>query len=72
MPEPEGEHRRTRLRHAFEMLNGRREIYPQQPSVFCYPYLAQQQFFEREEFDWVLTPAIEAATPVIREELLAC
>ena len=67
--QPENDLARTRLRHAFEMLSGRRQIYPQQPSVFYYPYLAQRQFFEREEFDWV--PAIEAATPVIRQELLA-
>ncbi|HXS48946.1 MAG TPA: aspartyl/asparaginyl beta-hydroxylase domain-containing protein [Sphingomicrobium sp.] len=59
----------TRLTHALEMLKGERSIYPQQPAVFYYPYLAQRQFFEREEFDWV--PQIEAATPVIREELLA-
>jgi aspartate beta-hydroxylase len=57
-----------RLTHALEMLKGDRSIYPQQP-VFYYPYLAQRQFFERDELDWV--PAIEAATPVIREELLA-
>src|SRR6185312_1468542 len=59
----------TRLTHALEMLKGERSIYPQQPAVFYYPYLAQRQFFDREEFDWV--PQIEAATPVIREELLA-
>jgi hypothetical protein len=58
-----------RLTHALDMLKGQREIFPQQPSVLYYPYLAQRQFFEREDFDWV--PAIEAATPAIREELLA-
>lgn len=59
----------TRLTHALDMLKGKRSIYPQQPAVLYYPYLAQRQFFEREEFDWV--HAIEAATPAIREELLA-
>lgn len=59
----------VRLTHALDMLKGRRAIYPQQPAVLYYPYLAQRQFFEREEFDWV--PAIEAAAPAIREELLA-
>jgi len=59
----------TRLAHSLEMLKGQRQIYPQQPSVFYYPYLAQRQFFEREEFDWA--PGIEAAAPAIREELLA-
>jgi aspartyl/asparaginyl beta-hydroxylase (cupin superfamily) len=37
--------------------------------VLYYPYLAQRQFFEREEFGWVAE--LEAATPAIREELLA-
>ena len=59
----------TRLAHSLEMLKGQRQIYPQQPSVFYYPYLAQRQFFERDEFDWVAE--IEAATPAIRDELLA-
>ena len=56
-----------RLRHALDMLNGKREIFHQQPSVFYFPYLAQRQFFEREEFDWV--PAFEAETDAIRHEL---
>jgi aspartyl/asparaginyl beta-hydroxylase (cupin superfamily) len=59
----------TRLNHSLEMLKGAREIYPQQPKVLYYPYLAQRQFFERDEFDWV--PEIEAAAPAIRDELLA-
>lgn len=58
-----------RLTHALDMLRGRREIFPQQPSVLYYPYLAQRQFFERGEFDWV--EELEAETPAIREELLA-
>lgn len=58
-----------RLTHALDMLKGERTIYPQQPAVFYYPYLAQRQFFEREDFEWV--PELEAATPAIREELLA-
>ena len=57
-----------RLGHAVDMIAGKREIYPQQPSVFYVPYLAQRQFFEREEFDWV--ESIEAATPAIRAELV--
>jgi aspartyl/asparaginyl beta-hydroxylase (cupin superfamily) len=67
--QPESAQERTRLTHALEMLSGKRTIYPQQPSVFYYPYLAQRQFFEREEFDWVA--GLEALTPVIREELVA-
>ncbi len=60
---------RTRLTHSLDMLKGNRTIYPQQPAVFYYPYLAQRQFFERQEFDWVAK--LEAMTPAIREELLA-
>lgn len=66
---PEDPRAQLRLTHALDMLKGERTIYPQQPSVLYYPYLAQRQFFEREEFDWV--GEIEAATPAIREELLA-
>jgi hypothetical protein len=58
-----------RLTHALDLLKGQRQLYPQQPSVLYYPYLAQRQFFEREEFEWVTE--LEAATPAIREELLA-
>lgn len=60
---------RQRLGHAMDMLKGKRSIYPQQPSVFYYPYLAQRQFWERDEFDWVAE--LEAQTPIIRAELEA-
>lgn len=56
-----------RLQHSVDILGGEREIYPQQPSVHYYPYLAQRQFFEREEFDWA--EELEGAAPAIREEL---
>jgi aspartate beta-hydroxylase len=59
----------VRLTHSLEMLKGERQIYLQQPSVFYYPYLAQRQFFERDEFDWVAE--LESETPAIREELSA-
>ncbi len=58
-----------RLRHAVDMLLGEREIFPQGPTVFYFPYLAQRQFFERDEFDWV--SELEAATPAIKAELEA-
>ena len=57
-----------RLAHALDMVKGRREIYPQQPSMFYYPYLAQQQFFDASEFGWA--SGVEAETGEIREELL--
>lgn len=58
-----------RLAHSLDLLKGQRQLFLQQPSVFYYPYLAQRQFFEREEFDWV--KELEAATPDIREEVAA-
>ncbi|HVL79536.1 MAG TPA: aspartyl/asparaginyl beta-hydroxylase domain-containing protein [Sphingomicrobium sp.] len=66
--EPAGTHAKARLRHSLDMLNGTREIFAQQPSVFYYPYLAQRQFFEREEFEWA--EALEAETPAIKAELV--
>ena len=60
---------RQRLAHAIDMLKGKRTIYPQQPSVFYYPYLAQRQFWERDEFGWAAE--LEAEAPVIRAELEA-
>jgi aspartyl/asparaginyl beta-hydroxylase (cupin superfamily) len=57
----------TRLNHALEMVKGTRQIFPQQPSMFYYPYLAQRQFFERDEFVWAAE--LEAATDAIHDEL---
>lgn len=58
-----------RLRHAVEIMTGERELFLQGPSVLYFPYLANRQFFEREEFDWVA--AFEAETPAIKAELEA-
>ena len=66
--EPENDVAKIRLNHALEMMTGKRAIELQQPSVFYYPYLAQRQFFERDEFEWAAK--LEAVTPVIRDELL--
>jgi len=61
--------RTDRLRHAVDIMTGERELFAQGPSVLFFPYLAQRQFFEREEFDWV--PALEADTSVVKAELEA-
>ncbi len=58
-----------RLRQSLEIAAGTRKLYVQQPTAFAYAGLPAIQFFEREAFDWV--PAVEAAAPAIREELLA-
>jgi aspartate beta-hydroxylase len=67
--EPEDSAAAQRIAHAMDLLQGKREIYPQQPSMLYYPYLAQRQFFERDEFPWAAE--LEAAAPLIRDELLA-
>jgi hypothetical protein len=59
--------RTDRLRHAVEMLVGERELFLQGPSAFYFPYLANRQFFEREEFAWA--SALEAQAPGIKAEL---
>lgn len=57
------------LRHAVDLLQGRSEIYLQQPTMFYYPGLPQRAFYERREFDWVT--AIEAQAAELRDEFLA-
>ena len=58
-----------RLRHAIEIMTGERHLFASEPSVFYFPYLANRQFFERDEFDWV--PVLEAETLAIKAELTA-
>ena len=58
-----------RLRHAVEIMSGERQLFLSEPSVFYFPYLANRQFFERDEFYWV--PALEAETLAIKAELTA-
>src|SRR5437868_3050369 len=58
-----------RLRQSLEIAAGLRKLYRQQPTAFDFVGLATIQFFEREQFDWAAR--IEAATPAIRDELLA-
>jgi len=57
-----------RFRESLELAFGTKQIYYQQPRMFYYPSLPQQQFYEREQFDWVAQ--VEAATGRIRVELL--
>ena len=60
--------RTARFDRSIDILLGRRDVYPQQPSSFYFPELPQRQFYEREEFGWL--PAIEAATGDMRAELV--
>jgi hypothetical protein len=57
----------ARIRQSLDLLQGRSELYLQQPSMFYFPGLAQRAFFERDEFPWLAE--IEAAIPAMRCEL---
>ena len=59
----------TRFGEALDILFGRKQIYLQQPSVFYFPGLPQQQFYDSEQFQW--TAQLEAATAEIQAELAA-
>ncbi|GGB29276.1 hypothetical protein GCM10011380_18480 [Sphingomonas metalli] len=59
----------TRLDHALEILGGRRRIYHPKPAGLHFPYLPALQYFDRADFPWF--QALEAATDVIGDELLA-
>ena len=58
-----------RLHDAVEIMAGQRQLFMSEPTVFYFPYLANRQFFERDEFDWV--SSLEAETPAIKSELEA-
>ena len=58
-----------RFAEALDIMNGRREIFPQQPTSFFYPGLPHTQFFANEDFAWVA--ALEAAAPAMHAEVEA-
>jgi hypothetical protein len=58
-----------RFRESLDILFGHRQPYFQQPQYYFFPGLPQIQFYERSAFPWL--DRIEAATPAIREEMLA-
>lgn len=57
-----------RFRQSVELAAGRRRSYPQEPTEFDYVGLAAIPFFDPADFPWAAE--IEAATPIIREELV--
>jgi aspartate beta-hydroxylase len=57
-----------RFRQSFDILLGKKQIYFQQPRSYYFPELPQVQFYDKRHFPWV--PQVEAATAVIRAELL--
>jgi aspartate beta-hydroxylase len=60
---------RRRASAAVDLMLGRRKIYTNKCHGFFYPFLPADEFFDREHFPWM--ERLEAATPVIREELKA-
>ncbi len=59
----------ARFDEALRILAGDAPVQLQQPTNFYYPGLAPRPFFDRADFEWVA--ALEAAAPIIREELNA-
>jgi aspartyl/asparaginyl beta-hydroxylase (cupin superfamily) len=63
------EHRSARFQQSLDIMAGRKQVYYQEPTGYYYPGLPQSQYFDTADFHW--TPAIEAATDPIRQELRA-
>ncbi|HUQ29124.1 MAG TPA: aspartyl/asparaginyl beta-hydroxylase domain-containing protein [Usitatibacter sp.] len=61
--------RAQRFRESLDIMFGHRQPYFQQPQYYFFPGLPQIQFYPRDAFPWL--DAVEAATPEIRDELLA-
>jgi aspartate beta-hydroxylase len=60
---------RRRASAATDLMLGRRKVFTNQCHGFFYPFLPADEYFDREHFPWF--DRLEAATPVIREELRA-
>ncbi len=58
----------ARFEESLEVCLGHKHIYRQQPQVLFFPGLPCVQFPDRDLFPWL--PMVEAATDVIREELM--
>jgi aspartyl/asparaginyl beta-hydroxylase (cupin superfamily) len=61
--------RSPRFQHSLDISAGRKEIFPQQPTVYFFPELPHIQYFDTSRFAW--TSGVEAATDAIRGELAA-
>ncbi len=58
-----------RFDHCVDILLGRRRVFTPQPTFMHFPHLPAIEFYERRDFPWL--DAFEAATRVIRDELMA-
>lgn len=65
---PEGG-RSPRFQQSLDLRAGRKQVFLQEPTLYYFPELPQVQYFDPAEFAWA--GAVEAATDVIRGELLA-
>ncbi len=61
--------RSSRFDQSLDLLLGKKQLYLQEPRLYCFPELPHKQFFEREAFPWM--DALEAQTDAIRDELVA-
>jgi aspartate beta-hydroxylase len=61
--------RLSRFDEGLDAFAGKKKIYVSEPVLLNYPQLPSIQYYEREDMPWLAQ--LEAATPVIREELHA-
>lgn len=57
-----------RFERCLDQILGRRRIYRPEPTGMLFPYLSDQEYYDRALFPWL--ESLEAATGAIREELL--
>ncbi len=59
----------SRIQECTDIVLGKKKVYVQQPTLLHFPGLPATPYYDRAHFEWL--PQLEAATPSIREELLA-
>lgn len=59
----------SRFDESLDVLAGKKKVYVHEPMLLHYPRLPAIQYFEREDTPWLST--LEAATPIIRNELMS-
>ena len=57
-----------RFDESLEVFAGKKKVFTSEPAYFHFPRLPADQFFDRDQFPWL--PQLEAATDIIREELV--
>lgn len=57
-----------RFDECLDVLVGKKKVFVQQPDLIHFPRLPAIQFYDRSHFPWL--PELEAATDMIREEML--